>query len=297
LLRNFDELYRYAEERGPKTLIVPAANEKTIIESCKEGKERGWIKPILVGDKIKMAKAGEGLGVDDMEMINMPEAKGALERSVKMVRSGEGDILLKGMVSTSMFLKEILNKEYGLRAGKVLSHIAILDIPMRDKLLFITDGGMNIKPDLGVKVDIIKNACEVARSFGISTPKVGLLAAIESVNPDMPETIEAAEIAKMGERGEFGGCEIDGPLAMDLLLNKDACKKKGIESPICGEVDIIIAPEIVCGNAVAKSLIYLANARAAGTIIGTSKPVVMLSRADDKETKMNSIALGLALIQ
>jgi len=296
LLRNFGELYKYAKERGPKTLIAAAANDKTIIESCKDAKERGWIKPILVGDKEKIIKIGEPLGIQDMEIIDITPEEKATEVSVKMISTGKGNILLKGMVSTSVFLREILNKEYGLRTEKILSHIAILDIPNRNKLLFITDGGMNIKPDLTTKIDIIKNACMVARRFGISKPKVGLLAAIEVVNPDMLETIEAAEIAKMGERGEFGECEIDGPLAMDLLLDKNACEKKNIKSPVCGDVDIIIAPEIVSGNAVAKALIYLANAKAAGTVIGTSKPVVMLSRADDKETKMNSIALGLALI-
>ncbi len=296
MIKNFDELYRYAKDRGPKTLVVAAANDETIIESCKDAKENGWINPILVGDKEKITEAGKELGVQNMQVIDITPEEKAVEESVKMVNSGEGDILLKGMVSTSVFLREILNKEYGLRTGKILSHIAILDIPAREKLLFITDGGMNIKPDLKTKIDIIKNACVVARSFGITEPKVGLLAAIESVNPDMPETIEAAEISKMAERGQFGECKIDGPLAMDLLLDKDACKKKRVSSPVCGDVDIIIAPEIVSGNAVAKALIYLANAKAAGTIIGTSKPVVMLSRADDKETKMNSIALGLALI-
>ena len=296
MIKNFYELHKYAKDIGPKTLIVAAANDKTIINSCKEAEENGWIKPILVGNKEKIMEAGEGLNIQNMEIINISPEEKAVEESVKMLSAGKGDILLKGMVSTSVFLREILNKEYGLRTGKILSHIVILNIPTREKLLFITDGGMNIKPDLRTKIDIIKNACEVAKSFGIPRPKVGLLAAIESVNPDMPETIEAAEISKMGQRGQFGECEIDGPLAMDLLLDRNACKKKRVESPVCGDVDIIIAPEIISGNAVAKALIYLAKAKAAGTIIGTSKPVVMLSRADDKETKMNSIALGLALI-
>lgn len=296
MIKNFDELYKFVKDRGPKTLIVASAGEYEIIESCKEAKEMGWIKPILVGNKERIMEARKNLDIQDMEIIDISPEEKAVQASVKMLSSGKGDILLKGMVSTSVFLREILNKEYGLRTGKILSHIAILDIPTREKLLFITDGGMNIKPDLKTKIDIIKNACGVAKCLGISKPKVGLLSAIELVNPDMPETIESAEISKMGERGEFGECEIDGPLAMDLLLDKNACKKKRVKSPVCGDVDIIIAPEIVTGNAVAKSLIYLAKAKAAGTIIGTSKPVVMLSRADDKETKMNSIALGLALI-
>jgi phosphate butyryltransferase len=196
-------------------------------------------------------------------------------------------------VATSTFLKAVLDKEVGLRTGRLLSHVAVIESPGYHKLLFLTDGGMCVKPDLAAKVDIVNNAVDVARKLGIETPKVALLAAVEVLNPEMPETADAAELSKMAERGQIKNCLVDGPLAIDLAVSAEAAQHKKVRSAVAGDADIMVVPEIVCGNVLAKGLIYLGNARAAGLIAGAAKPVVMLSRSDSKEQKLNSIALGV----
>jgi len=290
-MRNFEELHELAKEKGPKKLVVASADHKNVIEAVVKAKEKGWVDPVLVGNKEFIE--GTGIDVSGIEIVHRETDKEAVIEAVKIVSSGNGDILLKGFVSTSTFLKAVLDKEIGLRTGRILSHIAVLQVPSYPKLLFITDGGMNIRPDLRGKIEIVRNAVEFAQRLGIEYPKVGLLGAIEAVNPDMPETMDAAEISKMNERGQIKGCVIDGPLAMDLLVSKEACEIKKVKGEVCGDVDIVVVPDIVSGNGIAKALIYLAGAKACGIVWGARKPVVMLSRADDVETKLNSIALGV----
>jgi phosphate butyryltransferase len=196
-------------------------------------------------------------------------------------------------VATSTFLKAVLDKEAGLRTGRLLSHVAIMEMPGYHKIFFLTDGGMCVKPDLSAKIDIINNAVDVAHKLGIEMPKVAVLAAVEVINPEMPETADAAELSKMAERGQIKGCLVDGPLALDLAVSEEAARHKKVKSPVAGDADILVVPEIAAGNILAKGFIYMGNARAAGLIAGAAKPVVMLSRADSKEQKLNSIALGV----
>lgn len=292
-MKRLEELLRLAREKGPKRLVVASADHKNVVEAVVEAKKKGWVDPILVGDKGFIE--GMGIDVEGVDIVHASTDKEAVFEAVKIVSSGDGDILLKGFVSTSTFLKAVLDKEIGLRTGRLLSHIAVLDVPSYKKLLLITDGGMNIKPDLNGKIEIVRNAVEFAQRLGIECPKVGLLCAIESIHPDMPETMEAAELSKMNERGQIKGCVLDGPLAMDLLVSKEACEIKKIKGDVCGDVDIIVVPDIVSGNGIAKALIYLAGAKACGIVWGAKKPVVMLSRADDVETRLNSIALGVVV--
>ena len=217
----------------------------------------------------------------------------ASKAAVAAVKSGKADFLMKGLVATSTFLKAVLDKEAGLRTGRLLSHVAVVESPGYPKIVLITDGGMCVKPDLNAKMDIIGNAVDIARKMGIETPKVAVLAAVEVVNPEMPETADAAELAKMAERGQLKGCLVDGPLALDLALSEEAARHKKVKSAVAGDADILVAPEIAAGNILVKGLIYMGGARAAGLIAGAAKPVVMLSRADSKEQKLNSIALGV----
>ena len=295
MIKTFEELKKKAKEGTLKKLVVACAEDKTALEASMIAAKEGLISPILVGNKEKILTIGETAGIDIEEKF-IEDIKGVEEtvrRSVEIIRSGDGDILLKGMVKTSTFLKGVLDKQMGLRTGRTLSHSAILETKGYHKLLQFTDGGMNIKPNIQTKIDIIKNASDFAKALGIDKPKVAILAAVEVVNPDMQETVDAAVIKQMGERGQLGKILLDGPLALDLAVSKKASEKKGIKSAVAGDADILVVPDIAAGNISAKGLIYLGNAKAAGIILGAKAPVVMLSRADDTETKLNSIALGV----
>jgi len=285
----FSDLVDRAKGIERKRLVIANAEKENEIKAVEQAFELGIIEPILTGDPLKLSQYS-----NRFEVIPASGSEDAVKKAVSMVRDNKADLLLKGTVSTSLFLKGVLNKERGLRGRGVLSHIALLDIPSYTKILFITDGGMCIHPDLKTKVEIIKNAISFAASIGIKKPKVGLLSAVEVVNTDMKDTEDWAVITKMYQRGEIKDAIIDGPLAMDILLSKEAAEIKGINTPVAGDVDVIIVPDIITGNSVAKALLYLSpGVQAAGIIAGASRPVVMLSRADSAETKLNSIILGV----
>ncbi|MDP2806844.1 MAG: bifunctional enoyl-CoA hydratase/phosphate acetyltransferase, partial [bacterium] len=251
--------------------------------------------PILFGDKKAIEEAAQKAGVDikGWEIHDIKDMAEASRAAVKAVSSGQADFLMKGLVATSTFLKAVLDKEVGLRTGRLLSHVAVMESALYPKLFLLTDGGMNVKPDLTAKVDIINNAVEIAHKLGVEKPKVAVLTALEVVNPEMPETIDAAHLSKMNDRGQIKGCIVDGPLALDLAVSAEAAAHKKVKSLVAGDADIFLAPEIASGNMLAKGLIYLGGAKAAGLIAGASKPVVMLSRSDSKQQKLNSIALGV----
>ena len=295
MIKSFEELKKKAKTEGEKKLVVVCAEDKTVLKASMSAMETGLISPIFVGDKKKILEIGRecGINIDEEYIEDTKGIENIIEKSVEIVRSGGGDILLKGMVKTSTFLKAVIDENHGLKTKRRLSHTAILEVPGYRKLLQFTDGGMNIRPDIETKIDIIRNACDFAISLGIEKPKVAILAAVEVVNPDMQETIDAAIIKQMAERGQLGRILLDGPLALDLAVSEEACEKKGIKSDVAGDADILIVPDIATGNISAKALIYLGNAKAAGIILGAKVPVVMLSRADDTETKLNSIALGV----
>ncbi len=289
-MRDFNELLSMAKQKGPKKVAVIAAHDDVILNALDMAYKENIVIPILIGDKEKIENI---IGKTEHEIIDEKDVKKAALKGVSLVSQGKADMVLKGKLPTSVFLKAVLDKEVGLRTGKLLSHVVVLEIKKYHKLLMITDGGMNIKPGLKEKSDIISNAVFLSRSLGTELPKVGLLGAVEVVNPDMPETEDAAVLSMMGKRHQIKNAIIDGPLAMDLLVKKDACKAKGVESPLCGDADIIVVPDIVSGNAVAKGLLYLADTKAAGIVMGASAPVVMLSRSDTEETKLYSLALGV----
>ena len=295
-MKSFNELIDTAKRNGKKRCVVIMAQDSTVLEGIKLAQELDLIYPVLVGDQTSIKEHGEtvNLDLDNVEIHHAAEENEVLEKGIELVKE-KGDFLMKGMVPTSAFLKGVLNRDWGLRTGKILSHIAVLEIPKYAKLIFMSDGGMNPKLDLNIRLDIINNAIETLRILGIEEPKIGLIAASETIHPDMPETIDAAEIVKLYKKGEIKNCIIEGPFGFDVPISKKAAEHKKIQSKIAGEVDFLLMPSISAANIWAKGLIFFANTKAAGMVAGAAKPVIMLSRADKPETKLNSIALGVAL--
>lgn len=288
VIKDFAALLEKARKKGPKRIAIAYPHDDATIEAASLAEKEGLGFPIFIGDKDRLGKL-TNVG----EIVDAKDRADAVRKACILVREGEADILMKGHTSTAMFLKAVLDKEIGLTAGRTLSHVAVIESSYYHKLLLFTDGGINIKPDLRTKIDILVNAINFATSLGITCPKIAILSATESVNPDMQETIDAACLAKMGERGQLSNCIIDGPLALDLAVSKQACRAKGIESKVGGDADILLAPDIATGNISAKCLHWLGGAKIGGIILGAQKPCVMLSRADTREEKLNSIALGV----
>jgi len=216
-----------------------------------------------------------------------------VEKSVRMVSSGEADLLMKGLVKTSSLLKAVLDKEWGLRTGSLLSHLFLFEIPnLERRVIGISDGGMNTYPDLSAKAKIIENAVACYHKIGIPQPKIAALAAVEAVNPEMQATLDAAALAKMNERGQIRGCIVDGPLALDNAISEESARIKGINSPAAGNADMLLVPDIESGNFIGKVLLYMTGGKGAGVILGARKPIVLTSRFDSMQTKLLSIALG-----
>jgi len=295
-MKNFKELVEFAKMKAPRHCVVVCAQDETVLEGIKLAQGLNLITPILVGNRENIIKCAKNvnLGLDNIEMYDAEDEPAAIIQSIKIVKE-RGDFLMKGMLSTTVFLKGVLDKEQGLRTGKVLSHIAVLEIPGYHKLIFMSDGGMNIKLDIKIRVDIINNAIEMMRTLGIEKPKIGLIAASETVNPDLPETTDAVKLMEMASQGKFRNCLIAGPFGFDVAISKKAAEHKHLNSELAGDVDFILMPNIAAANIWAKGLIYFAKAKAAGLVMGAAKPVIMLSRADEPETKLNSIALGVAM--
>ncbi len=272
------------------------AEDSTVLEGVKLAENIGIVIPVLVGNKTEIVQCAERIEFDlaGAEIHDARDAAAAMELAVKIVLD-QGDFLMKGMISSSQFLKGILDKEYGLRTGNILSHVAVLEVPAYHKLIFMSDGGMNPRLDLASRVGIIKNATIILRKIGLSNPKVAIIAASETVHPDMPETTDAVKIVEMNKSNEIPDCIIEGPFGFDVAVSREAAVHKNITSKIAGDVDFLLMPSISTANIWAKGLILFAGAQAAGTIAGAARPVVMLSRADTPATKLNSIALGVIL--
>jgi len=261
-----------------------------------KGEER-LTDSILVGDKKEIIQIAEKMGIDpaNYEIIDKTDKTEATRCAVELVRNKKASILMKGMIGTARLLKAILDKEIGLRTDRMLSHVYTLEIKNYNRLLTMSDGAMSISPDLKQKAQIIQNAIYYAHSLGIKKPKVAVVGALELVNPDMPATIDAACLAKMSERGQIVGGIVDGPLGFDNAISKEAARHKGVESPVSGEVDIVLVPNIESGNIFAKGLVYLAKAVPAGLLLGAKAPVVLVSRSDSAQSKLYSIALGVLM--
>lgn len=297
MLRTFKEVLNKAKKYGPKKIAVASAGAEDVLKAVEAARKEGLADSILVGDKKEIIQIANKRGIDptNYEIIDLPDKTEATRCAVELVRNKKASILMKGMIGTARLLKAILDKEIGLRTDRILSHVYTLQIKGYDRLLTMTDGGMSISPDLKQKSQIIQNAIYYAHSMGIEKPKVAVVAALELVNPDMPATIDAACLAKMSERGQIVGGIVDGPLGFDNAISKEAAKYKGVESPVSGEVDIVLVPNIESGNIFAKGLVYLANAVPAGLLLGAKAPVVLVSRSDSAQSKLYSIALGVLM--
>lgn len=295
--KSFEELISKANQKTLKKVSVSNAQDEPALQAVKAAKEQNIATAILVGDEAKIREIAASIDMDltDFEIINEPDTEAAALKAVELVHNGEADILLKGLLETKTFLKSVLNKEVGLRTGKMLSHVCVFEIEGIDRLLFFTDVAFNTYPTLADKVNIINNAVEVAHACGIECPKVAPLCAVETVNPKMQPTVDADNLTKMYEGGDFKGCQIYGPLSMDLAIDPEAAVHKGVDNPVAGHADILLFPNIDAGNITYKILVRTANVKIGNVLVGTSAPVVLTSRSDDFQTKLNSIALATVI--
>lgn len=296
MIKKLDDIFNELKSCDKKAVLsVAAAHDEEVLLAVKDACEMDIIKAILIGEEDKIRKIASEIKFDlsKVEVINESDLKLCAEKAVKLVSSGKADYVMKGLLDTSIILKEVLNKEYGLRTDSLLSHVMIYEVPSYHKLLILTDGGMNIDPDVSQKKKIADNAIKAAKSLGIGTVKVACLAAKEKVNPKMQATLDADELKSMCKDGMFGkGVVVEGPIAFDLAISEEACKIKGYESEVGGDADILLVPTIETGNGIGKALTYMANAKSAGIIMGAKAPVVLVSRADTHESKLYSIAYG-----
>lgn len=297
MITRLDEIVDAVRERPVRTVAVAAAEHETVLEAVREAQEQGIAEAVLVGNRDRIAAEAEkaGLDLDDVAVVDAPGDLAAAARATELVSSGQADILMKGHLHTDDFLRAILDKQHGLRSGHVMSHVFIMQTRHLDRLTLVTDGAMNIAPDLVRKADIILNAVYLARLLGVAEPNVGVIAATEVVNPAMQATVDAAVLSKMSDRRQFPACCIDGPFALDNALSEVAAGIKGIAGPVAGNCDILLMPDIEAGNLLAKSFVYLAEGLVAGVLVGASVPVVLTSRADCARSKLYSIATAMLM--
>lgn len=296
-MRNFSEVIKFAKERGPKTISVACCQDKEVLMAVEMARKEKIANAILVGDIEKTREIANNINIDlnNYELIDIKDLSEACLKAVELVSTNKADMVMKGLVDTSIILKSVLNKDVGLRTGNVLSHVGVFDVDGYDRLFFVTDAAMNIAPDLNAKKQIIENSCAVAHALDIEIPKVAAICAKEKVNPKMKDTVDAKELEDMYLRGEIEGCIVGGPFALDNAVSIEASVHKGIDHPVAGKADILLVPDIEAGNILYKSLVFFSKTRNAGVIVGAKAPIILTSRADSEETKLNSIALGVLM--
>jgi phosphotransacetylase len=260
-----------------------------------EAAAKGLIRPILVGPTARITEVARaaGIALGSTAIVDTPHSHASAARAVELVRQGEAELLMKGSLHTDELLGAVIARETGLRTGRRLSHVFIMDVPTYHKVLIVTDAAINIAPTLEEKVDIVQNAIDLARSLGVERPKVAILGAVETVTSKMPATVDAAALCKMSERGQITGGVLDGPLAFDNAISKDAARVKGITSEVAGDPDILLAPDLESGNILAKQLTFLANADSAGLVLGARVPIILTSRADSVRSRIASCAVAM----
>ncbi len=298
--KTFDELVSRVSEFEMKKVSVAVAQDSAVLEAVRAAKDRKIADAILVGDKEKIEAVAKEIQTDisDFEIIDVKDDIEASLTAVKLIHDGVADMYMKGLISTKDFLKSVLNKEVGLRTGSALSHVCVFDVKGIDHLLFLTDVAFIPYPTLEDKVNIINNTLEITKACGIENPKVAPLAAVEVVNPKMPATVEAAELTQMNKDGKITGCIVDGPLSFDLAIDAEAAKHKGAtDRAIQGDADILLFPDIHAGNLVYKAMVHTADVVNGNLLTGTKAPVILTSRSDSFEVKVNSLALGAVVAE
>lgn len=268
--------------------------EESALTGAVEAAQAGLITPILVGPVAKIEQTAKAANVDlgNLEIVDAEHSVGSAKKAVELVKEGRAEVLMKGSLHSDELLSAIVSREGGLRTGRRISHVFVMDVPTYHKVLIVTDGAINIAPTLEDKVDICQNAIDLAISLGLEKPKVAILAAVEVVNSKMPATLDAAALCKMAERGQIKGGILDGPLAFDNAISKQAAQTKGIQSQVAGDPDILLAPDLEAGNILAKQLSFLANADSAGMVLGARVPVILTSRADSVRSRIASCAVA-----
>ena len=298
--KSFGDLVEQVTKCEKKTVSVCCAQDDAVLEAVRAAKEKGIVDAILVGDEAKIREIAASINMDlsDYEIINEPDDMQAALKAVELVHNKKADMYMKGLIDTKHFLKSVLDKEVGLRTGKPLSHVCVFDLPEVDHLLFLTDVAFIPYPTLDDKVNIINNTVEICEACGVKNPKVAPLAAVEVVNPKMPATVEADELTKMNEAGEIKNCIVDGPLSFDLATCPEAAKHKGAEGrKIVGDADILLFPDIHAGNITYKALVHNTKVVNGNLITGTAAPVILTTRSDTFEVKMNSLVLGAVVAE
>jgi phosphate acetyltransferase len=288
-----------AATKGRTALVTAVAHpcDETSLRGAVEAAEAGMIVPILVGPKDRIRSLAQNLAIDigGMEIVDVPHSQAAAEKAVELVRTGRAELLMKGSLHSDELLAAVTRRETGLRTGRRISHVFVMDVPTHAQTLLITDAAVNISPDLAAKRDIVQNAIDLYAGLGLGTPKVAILSAVETVNPSIPSTIDAAALCKMADRGQITGGELDGPLAFDNAISPEAARIKGIESRVAGQAQILVVPDLEAGNMLAKNLTFLSNADAAGIVLGARVPIILTSRADNVRTRMASSAVAMLL--
>lgn len=294
MIKNFKELLEAAKSQKKMKIVVAAAQDEDVIKAVSQAKEMSLAEPVLVGDERKIKEIMDKLKIQSIEyeIIDEPDLIQAARKSVEMVRNGKGDFLMKGLLQTADIMRAVLDKEIGLRTDNLISHVMVYEAPTYKKLLYTTDGGMNVAPDLEQKVQILENAIKVCKAMKMDKIYASCLAGAETVNPKIPATVDAKAIADMKDKWEAQGVVVQGPVALDLAISSEACAHKSYKVEGCGNADILLVPYYEVGNVLGKTLTYFAGAKNAGIIMGAKVPIVLVSRADSSESKLLSIALG-----
>jgi phosphate acetyltransferase len=295
--QKYERLIAAASKREALPTAVAYPCDESSLRGALEAFQAGLIVPILVGprEKIEQAAKANGIDISRLELIDAPHSQAAAEKAVEIVRTGRAELLMKGSLHSDELLGAVTKKDTGLRTARRISHVFVMDVPTHHQTLFITDAAVNIAPDLMAKRDIVQNAIDLFAGLGLGKPKVAILSAVETVTTAIPSTIDAAALCKMADRGQIYGGELDGPLAFDNAISPDAARVKGIKSPVAGQAQILVAPDLEAGNMLAKNLTFISNADAAGIVLGARVPIILTSRADNVRTRMASCAVAMLL--
>lgn len=295
MIRSLDELVETARRHGPARVAVAAGHDPDAIEALREAEALGLARGLLVGDPARIsalaAEAGLELAAD--QVIAAPDDETAIRTAIGLVRERKADLVMKGKLSTATMVHAVLDREAGLRSGRLLSQVVVFQVPGADRLMLLTDAAINIAPTLEQKAEMCRNAIEVGHALGIARPNVALLCALEFVKSEMPATVDAAALTQMNRRGQITGAHLEGPLALDAVLSRFAAERKGIDSPVVEATDVLVCPDVEAANILYRSILYFANARSGGVVVGAKVPLVLLSRAEPPETKINSLALAI----
>lgn len=297
MITRLQELVELAKQRPPTRVAVAAAAHKLVLQSVQRAVDQGLIVPLLVGreEEIRQQAAAIGWELEDRQIYPTVTNKAAADAAVDLVKQGEAQVLMKGYLHTDEMLHAVLRQGSGLRTDRLLSHVFVLEVPTYHKLLLISDAAINITPGISEKASITQNAVDLARRLGVERPKVAALSSIETINPNIPSTVHAACLSKMSERGQIKGAIVDGPLAFDNAISAEAAQDKAINSPVSGDVDVVVVPDLDAGNILSKNLEYLASAKMAGIVMGALAPVVLTSRSDPPRARVYSLALASLL--